>query len=665
MTEPKQGDERPIHILLVEDEPDLRNTLRYNLKRNGYVVTDVGNGKEALDALASLKPESPTEKAGAVDVIVSDVMMPVLDGIGLAKALRKSEQHRELPLLFLTAKGDAADRLEGFRVGADDYLTKPFDLEELLARVQVQARRALVARKVRRLMPERPSSPGSSSSSQQDGGDLYAKVAVWEQRFPALAAIRRDQIVGASPKTLTLLREVLVRAPGKDPVLIVGETGTGKTGVAEALHRLGPRHDKSFRVVNCAELAAADQAITAGKLFGFGKASGLANVSKDGHAGLLEDVDGGTLFFDEIHRLPMDAQAMLLLPIEGRPFHPAVGKGNPKIVDVKFLFATNVDLKAEAMAGRFPFDLYQRLAQSQVKVPALSERREDILSLAEHFLDECKVEFDLQNATFAPSLARHLVERDYPGNIRELRNLVRELARRAAFELDTVLAMEHIPEAWDPGDPLQSRSGSGSDRSERGLEPGRHELRNESGPMAMLGSTPASSSGSSPPSSAGSSAGLSGGSSSGSGPMPKPLPPGTDDDGGGFWNEVEMQELQALRKHRFRIAEAEKELGLSSKSRTLTNHLRGLCFKALAHTMKPVGSPDGNPFDVDGAARLVVGRDDEALRDRTVERVQSYLEMVEKHAAAHTTDLLFNNLPRDYRKHVERAIEAARTRLLG
>ena len=612
------NNERPVHILLVEDEPDLRNTLRYNLRRHGYVVTDAGNGQEALDKLRAHKPD---DEKGVVDVVISDVMMPVLDGIGLARALRANEETRELPLLFLTAKGDAADRLEGFRVGADDYLTKPFDLEELLARVQVQARRSLVARKVRRLMPEKPAATGPSP-------DLYAKVAVWEQRFPALAAIRADQIVGASTKTLTLLREVLVRAPGKDPVLIVGETGTGKTGVAEALHRLGPRSEKSFRVVNCAELASADQAITAGKLFGFGKGSGLQNVSKDGQPGLLEDVDGGTLFFDEIHRLPMDAQAMLLLPIEGRAFHPAVGKGNPKIVDVKFIFATNIDLKAEAQAGRFPFDLYQRLAQSQIKVPALAERREDILVLANHFLDECKAEFDLQNATFARSLARHLVDRDYPGNIRELRHLVRELARRAAFELDTVLAVEHLPEAWEGGvDQMPTTTTT--------TAPTTTTATTATATATATTEKP----GSQPPRN------------------PDKLPPGTDDDAGGFWNEVEMAELQALRKHRFRIAEAERELGLSSKSRTLTNHLRGLCFKALAHTMK------SDEFDVDGAARLVVGRDDEALVDRTVERVQSYLEMVEKHAAAHTTELLFNNLPRDYRKHVERAIEAARSRL--
>jgi two-component system response regulator PilR (NtrC family) len=597
------AEEEPIHLLLVEDEPDLRNTLRYNLRRNGYAVTDVGNGKEALTALAA------DSEHGPVEIIVSDVMMPVLDGHALVKAVRANAATAELPFMFLTAKGDAADRVEGFRLGADDYLTKPFDLEELLARVQVLARRAHVARKLRKLMPSTSPMSGQPALPSSVPGDLYAKVATWEQRFPQLAVIRADSIVGASVRTLLLLREVLVRAPGKDPVLIVGETGTGKTGVAEALHQLGPRAQKPFRVVNCAELGAADHAITAGKLFGFGKGSGLQNVPKDGQAGLLEDVDGGTLFFDEIHRLPLEAQAMLLLPIEGRPFHPAVGKGDPKVVDVKFIFATNVDLKAEATAGRFPFDLYQRLAQSQIKVPPLRERRDDIATLAEHFLDECKGELDIPNATFAQSLLKHLVERDYPGNIRELRNLIREVARRAAFELDTLLTREHLPEAFDAND----------------FEVTHTDAAIQAMPM------PAPTT-----------------------PLPAPAAPKqpVDDDGGGFWNEIEMQELVALRKHRFKIASAEQELGLSSKSRTLTNHLRGLCFKAIG----------AHENELRKAARLVVGRDDDALLDRTVERMESYLDMVEKHVAAHTVETLFNNLPRDYRKHVERAIDVARSK---
>src|SRR5690606_34337033 len=126
--------------------------------------------------------------------------------------------------------------------------------------------------------------------------------------------------------------------------------------------------------------------------------------------------------------------------------------------------------------------------------------------------------------------------------------------------------------------------------------------------------------------------------------------PGERDDGDGFWNEAEVEELAALRRNRFKIAAAEHELGLSSKSRTLTNHLRGMCFKAMVHC----------DFDAQRAARLVVGRDDEALLDRTVDRMAGYLEMVHQHVAAHTTRTLFNNLPRDYRKFVERAIEHAR-----
>jgi DNA-binding NtrC family response regulator len=593
--------DHPVHVLLVEDEPDLRHTLKYNLKKAGYRVTEAQNGKLALEMVERMHgAEDETD----VELVVSDIMMPEMDGIALCEALRGRAAFAELPLLFLTAKGDPSDRVEGFRVGADDYLTKPFDLEELLARVHVQARRALLARKMRRLMAE--GGDGDEAPRGPINHDLYAKVAKWEERFPALAAIRDRSIVGQSAKMLAVLREVLMRAPGRDPVLIVGDTGSGKTGVAEALHKLGPRADEPFRVVNCAELAAADAAITLGKLFGYGKGSGLPNVPKEGQPGLLEDLDGGTLFLDEIHRLPEQAQAMLLLPIEGRSFQPAVGKGEPQSVDVKFLFATNVDLKEEAQAGRFPFDLYQRLAQSQIHVPPLRDRVEDIGALAEHFLDECRDEFELPDATLAPSLLRHLGRKEWPGNVRELRALVREVARRAAFELDSMLTLDHLPEAWDAGEDLSTQP-----------EPGPPPA--EPPPAAT---------------------------------QPPAFVPGENDNAAGFWNEAEMGELSALRRHRFKIAAAEQDLGLSSKSRTLTNHLRGMCFKAMVHS----------EFEIEAAARLVVGRDDEALLDRTVDRMGGYMDMVHRHAGAHTTKTLFNNLPRDYRKFVEAAIEQARSR---
>jgi DNA-binding NtrC family response regulator len=544
-----------IAILLVEDEPDLRTTLKYNLRRAGYEVADAHDGQAALEL--AQRPDV------RVDLVISDVMMPRLDGFGLARALRALPAHTETPLLFLTARAEATDRAEGFRVGADDYVTKPFDVEALLARVKVQARRAMVARRLRDQLPK-------AGSTGTDAGDLYARVAEWERRFPALAAVRRDSIVGSSPRTLALLRDVLLRAPGKDPVLIVGETGTGKTGVAEALWRLGPRADKPFRVVNCAELAAADAAITMGKLFGYGKMSGLNNIPREGQPGLLEDLDGGTLFLDEIHQLPLAAQAMLLLPVEGRAFNPAVGKGAERKVDVKFIVATNVDLRERAAAGNFPSDLYQRLAGSLIRVPSLSERPEDISVLAEHFLEECRTEFDLPDAVFVPSVIRHFTQRAWPGNVRQLRGVVREMAAPVV----------PVPTA----------------------------------------------------------------------PVVSAQPPSAVDEDARTWDDQELPRLQVLRAHGFRVGDAETALGLSSKSRTLTNQLRAMCFKAMAL----------RAFKLEEAAALLAGPEHPALVYRLVERMQGYLNMVDQHVGAHTPDMLFNNTSRMYRRYIEDAIARSR-----
>jgi transcriptional regulator with AAA-type ATPase domain len=425
--------------------------------------------------------------------------------------------------------------------------------------------------------------------------DLFAKVAQWEARFPTLATIREEVIVGQAKSTLHLLRDILLFAPGKDPVLIQGETGTGKTGVAEALWRLGPRAQGPFRAVNCAELASADPALTLGKLFGFGAGAGLAHVPAKGQSGLLEDLDGGTLFLDEIHQLPAQAQAMLLLPLEGRPFNPAAGKGDPKTVDVKFIFATNVDLAAAASSGDFPADLYQRLAACRIRVPPLRERQADIARLARHFVAECESEFGLDGAEISPALIRWLNAQPWEGNIRQLRTAMRDLVRRAAFEMDGTLSPEHLPE----------------------------------GAMAAM---PAKSPGTASVS------------------APTPTAASSADAYDPIWNGPEADKLNALRNVRFKIAAAEKALGLSSKSKTLTHHLRGLCFKALCAT----------DHDLDRAARAVVGKDDQALLDRMRDRMEGYLNTARRHLAAHTTTRLYANLPRDYRRNVEEVLERLR-----
>jgi hypothetical protein len=232
----------------------------------------------------------------------------------------------------------------------------------------------------------------------------------------------------------------------------------------------------------------------------------------------------------------------------------------------------------------------------------------DAAALAEHFLEECRGELGLDNAAFAPSLLKVLVERKWPGNIRELKAFVRTVARVAAFEQDSVLTVEHMP-----------------------VEP---EAVDPSGAAVVVAARQAASV--SPP------------------PAPAPAAQaqahGNVQETDRLWNEVEMKDLAALRRHRFRIVNAEQELGYSDKSRTLTNHLRGFCFKALVH----------HDFDLAKAARAVVGRDDEALLERTKERLISYLALVEKHVDAHTVEILRNNLQLDYRKYVDRAVDRAR-----
>ena len=514
-------------VMVVEDESELRTTLEYNLSREGYRVVEASHGQEALEIL---------RRDGMVGVIISDVMMPVMDGVAFVREVRSLPQGKDVPFLFLTARHAAPDRIEGLRAGADDYITKPFDLEELLARVAVHARRAQVVSQLRdRVPPLQPTAPPG-------GDDLLVKLVQWEQRYPALAALRHRTMVGASPAALQLLREVLLNARGSDPVLVAGGTGAGKTGVAEALWRLGSRADRPFLVINCAELGAADPMLTQGKLFGYGKGHGLANIPKEGQPGALEDAHGGTLFLDEIHQLPTAAQAMLLMPLEGRAFNVAAGKADPRTVDVRFIFATNLDLAREATQGRFPQDLYQRLSASVIHTPDLASRRQDVPALVAHFVAEGCKDLALPECAVSPDLMAELTRRPWPGNIRELRNTVRQILRRAAFEEDAVLMLSHLPE----------------DRAETAPPAAEAVTQGDMAADASQGG---------------------------------PQPP---------WVEPDQRILGQLRRYRFKLAATEQALGLAAGSKTLSHQLRGLCCKALAHTgfdveaaaALVVGSPD-------------------------------------------------------------------------
>jgi DNA-binding NtrC family response regulator len=537
-------------ILAVDDEADMLDVISYNLQRVGHTVLKAQSGAAALEILDGLVP----------DLIISDVMMPGMDGVEFCGHVRARQELSLTPFLFVTAKTQSEDKYRGLRAGADDYIAKPFDLADLMARVdgrlahrrhvlslrdeldaaQAQWRdadepdqlRTLRAQKQRIVDAVRDAGHPDYRPPTPEAAALLEKVARFEERFPKLSELRRTTLVGESAAHLELFEEILISASSPDPALIIGETGTGKTATAAAIHQLGPRSQAPFLTVNCAELAAGDPTIAIGKLFGYGKNSGLPGLPKEGRPGLLEECDGGVLFLDEVASLPAQAQSLLLLPLEGRPFSPAVGTGPARTVDVKFIMATNRDLAEEVERGEFPRDLYERMAGEVLRIAPLCERPDDVHRLLEHFMAELTEE-----SASVPSLSADVRERllaySWPGNVRELRRVVRQACRRASLNGRDVVETSDLPA----------------------------EVSDQEKAAA-----------------------------------PRAAPTTHGDD---VFSGRERAELEALRATGFRVAAAEVRLGYSGRSRTLSHRLRGLCLKALC----------ASDWDVAAAASLLCGGD--------------------------------------------------------
>jgi len=451
-------------ILAVDDEEDMLEVIAYNLEREGH---DVLRAQSAHEALTILDRETP-------DLIISDIMMPGMDGLAFCAEVRTRRETALTPFLFVTAKTQSDDKYAGLRVGADDYITKPFDLPDLLARVRgrLEHRERIRGLEQRLLASEErwtnsfePDEIKTIRAEQRrivdevqdaghvqyqppdpDSNTLRAKIARFEERFDGLTELRNTDLVGDSAAHLRVFEEIVIAASSPDPTSIFGDTGTGKTATAEAIWKLGKRKDAPFRTVNCSELAAGDPTIASGKLFGYGKNSGLPNLPRDGQPGLLEEADGGVLFLDEVATLPPQAQALLLLPLEGRPFRPAVGTGPERRVNVKFVLATNRDLAEEADLGRFPRDLYERIAGEVIRLPNLRERKADIPLLCDRFLDQLLDEEGTRRELSAGA-NKLLSEYDWPGNVRELQRSVRHAFRRADLEGRDTIEADDLPEA--------------------------------------------------------------------------------------------------------------------------------------------------------------------------------------------------------------------------
>lgn len=428
-----------------------------------------------------------------------------------------------------------------------------------------------------------------------------------ETRYPQLETIRKTRLIGASPLWATVFEETVLAAQSLSPVLIIGEPGNGKSDLAWAIHQLGSRSNQPYKAISCAQFQHSDPAIALGRIFGIGTGHGLTNVPSEGQTGLLQECDGGTLFLDDFDRLPLNVQDLLLYPLEGKAFETGIGKGAPISVSVKLILATNQSPDGLVARGLLRGDVLSRLG-IRVNIPPLRERAEDIPLLVDYFIHNSS---DLEHkvSVVSPKALNLLVSFPYKdGNVRELRSEIRNAAVRAAFENDTVLRAGYLSRKFH--DPMPDSAIMTETSGYISADPG----------AAVFTEALVSEHDKHPPISHDS------------------RPP---------------KELAVLRKHGFRMLPSEEELGFSHKSRTLSNHLRGLCFKA-------VDDYDG---DITQAAWYLAGAQNPELIAKLEVKIKRYLGRVDKSVATGQEKLLFNNLPAVYRNALHNIVEQSRSKL--
>lgn len=363
-------------ILVVDDEPNIRLLLQEQLEPEGYQVTLAASGKEALSC-------STTQVA---DLAIVDFMLPDMDGMALIERLVERSPH--LPILMLTAHGTITNAVNAIKKGATDFLVKPFETTDLLARVE----KALEVQQLR------------------------SEVARW--RTFVQERYQFDHIITGSERMRRILKQVAQIAASESTVCLYGESGTGKELIAKALHLASRRAQGPFIAINC---GAIPEGLLENELFGHVK--GAYTGADTAKRGLLQQAEGGTLFLDEVGELPLALQVKFLRVLQEREFY-AVGAEQPTKSDIRLVAATNQDLNKAVTTGKFRQDLYYRLHVIPVFLPPLRERREDIPLLAHHFLRRYGQTLDTEIRGFTPAAMQQLLDYAWPGNVRELANVV-------------------------------------------------------------------------------------------------------------------------------------------------------------------------------------------------------------------------------------------------
>jgi DNA-binding NtrC family response regulator len=377
-------------ILIVEDEEKLRRVVELQLKTAGYEVEQAGTAEAALRLC---------EKA---DLILTDLRLPGMDGLGLLAELRRQNSHT--PVIVMTAYGSIETAVEAMKTGAVDFLPKPFSLDHLMAVVT----KALEVRTLR-----------------DENRKLREELGVRYQF---------DNIVGRSQAMQEIFATVTRVAPSRATVLLAGESGVGKDLIARAIHYHSPRRDRPFVKINC---TAIPENLMESELFGYEKGAFTgANISKPGK---FEQADTGTVFLDEIGDVPLSIQVKLLRVLQEREFE-RLGSNKTRHIDVRVLAATNVDLRAALEDGTFREDLYYRLNVLPINIPPLRERKEDIPFLASHFVEKLSKDTGSRVESISEEAIQRLMQYHWPGNVRELENVL---------ERSMVLAQGPVLEAQD------------------------------------------------------------------------------------------------------------------------------------------------------------------------------------------------------------------------
>ena len=374
--------------VIVDDDRPTRRVLQILCERLDLDSTAFESAEPALELL----------REESVAIVLTDLRMPRMNGIEFMRELRRLDE--EVPVVVLTAYGTVEAAVEAMKLGAVDFLAKPFDVDALEMLIQ----RSLESRRHR------------------------AEVRYWREQAEPAQAI--EDLIGTAPAmqgVFALIRKV---APAKSAVLITGETGTGKELVARAIHRLSPRNDELFVPLNCSAIPGE---LLESELFGHVKGAFSGAISD--RVGKFQAADGGTLFLDEIGDMDLQLQAKLLRVLEDGVIEP-VGSNRRARVDVRIVSSTNRDLEAGVTAGRFREDLFYRLNVFRFELPPLRERREDVPALAASFLSQFGSELAKGDLRLSESAATLLRQYEWPGNVRELRNLMERAAVLA--ESDTI-----------------------------------------------------------------------------------------------------------------------------------------------------------------------------------------------------------------------------------